>query len=683
MGLMNSNQLSTTSKPLLGFHRHFSGLTSLIVVSVTCFSQFTPGSLQAQNLSDLDQTITCDVLVIGGGLSGVGASYEALLRGKAVCLTEITDWVGGQISSQGTSALDETVNQRKLRFFPRGYLQFRDEILRRTGRSRPGDCWVSEVCFSPQMGHQILLDMLSSAEKQGKGTLHWLPNTVIKNLEISESPNSSGKIVQSALAIQHSPQPNASHINTLPLSQTIEDSYGIEDSKNFKKRLIQLQPTQNWMVIEATETGEILALADVPYQVGVDGQSYQNPSASSDSDYPYCTQAITYTFAMEATQEAQIHERPPFFSQFEPFYSFDQDRYAEAPNLVFSYRRIFSAVEGVDFRSVNPGDISMQNWGGGNDYGPGNESDNLILTRSQLLSSGQLRPGEWRGGLRPSSLEQAERLALGYFYWWAQGTTDSKLANANKQPLPNVKLLQGLQSPMGTSHGLSKYPYIRESRRLIGRPDYAYPNGFQINEIDVSRQDYRSDYYQQNLSSDRYRALITATAGLKTLDVITGQTALAEVQLRARSRLFPDSVGIGHYPIDFHPCMLESPPEKPGNIERPIERQGAARTYPYQIPLRAMIPQEIDNLIVTGKSIATSHISSATYRVHSFEWSAGAAAGTTATFALENELYPYQLIENMPRNNDALRALQKQLNQNQNPTAFPGMSIFNESWQDW
>lgn len=53
-----------------------------------------------------DKTEECDMLVVGGGLSGSAAAYEGLLAGKTVCLTEITDWVGGQISAQGTSALD-------------------------------------------------------------------------------------------------------------------------------------------------------------------------------------------------------------------------------------------------------------------------------------------------------------------------------------------------------------------------------------------------------------------------------------------------------------------------------------------------------------------------------------------------------------------------------------------------
>lgn len=654
------------------------------------------------------QSLHCEVLVIGGGLSGVAASYELLLDGKVVCLTELTDWLGGQVSSQGTSALDETVGQRTTRSFPRGYLAFRDRLTQMTGRSRLGDCWVSEVCFSPQLGHQVLLTMLKEAEKQGKGTLHWLPNTVIKRLETrkhndaadndaaengadengadeNHAENNQPEIITQALAIQHQAHPEAEPLNTAPLSATLADSYSPQDSAQFTKRLISLEPLQNqeWIVIEATETGEILALANVPYRVGIDGQSYHNPSASSKSDYPYCTQALTYTFTMEATAEPQIHQRPAFYADYESFYSFDQKRYADTPNLVFSYRRIFSQIPGTDFETVNPGDISMQNWGGGNDYGPGNDTDNILLTQQQLAQRGQLAAHGWQGGLRIESLQKAEEHALGYFYWWATGNTDSKITPAQKSPLPQVKLLTGLSSPMGTVHGLSKFPYIRESRRLIGRSGFAYPNGFQVHEVDVSRQDYTDDYYKNNLSSQNYNALIKSLSRLQGIEVVTDKNAPNSANLRQRSRLFPDSVGIGHYPIDFHPCMLHSPPEQAGNIERPGERQGATRTYPYQIPLRAMIPQRIDNLLVTGKSIATSHISAATYRTQGFEWSAGAAAGTTAAFSLENGLRPYQLVENIPSYNPQLSQLQRRLNQNNNPTQFEGMSIFNENWSGW
>jgi hypothetical protein len=632
----------------------------------------------------LQQSVTCDIAIVGGGLAGVAAAYEALLAGKTVCMTELSDWVGGQISTQGTSALDETVAQRTQQFFPRGYRVLRDTLLQKINRPRPGDCWVSYVCFLPQQGHDVLSDMLQTAAKQGKGTLHFWPHTVIKSLKTSPTGTGNQNITR-LQGIQHRPAPGTAPLNTDRLSQIWNDIYTETDSARLQKTHVDFTPPPDrpWMVIEATETGELLAIADVPYRVGVDPRSHRNPSSSAPEGYPYCTQAFTYTFAMEATAQPQTTSAPPFYQQYEPFYSYDQLRYGKNPKLVFTYRRIWSTKSGAKDTEVNPGDISMQNWGGGNDYTPGTPRDNFIYTRQQLQETGQLSPGNWNGGLRVSSLKGGEELALGYFYWLTNGTTDSKLGAGIKQPWLNLRYLQGLESPMGTAHGLSKFPYIRESRRMIGRPGYAYPRGFGIDEVDVSRTNYREPYYAENLSGTAYRDLFTIMAGLKTLDVITDKLPIDQVKLRARARIFPDSVGIGHYPIDFHPCYTDHPPEKPGNQERPGERQGAERTYPYQIPLRAMVPQRIDNLLVAGKAIATSHISSATYRVHSFEWSSGAAAGMTAVFALEQGIAPFQLVESVPRTNVQLEALQRRLEANGNPITFPGTSIFNEDWKGW
>ncbi|MGH2967662.1 MAG: FAD-dependent oxidoreductase, partial [Solirubrobacteraceae bacterium] len=40
------------------------------------------------------------VLVVGGGLGGVAAALAAAERGASVVLSEETDWVGGQLTSQ-------------------------------------------------------------------------------------------------------------------------------------------------------------------------------------------------------------------------------------------------------------------------------------------------------------------------------------------------------------------------------------------------------------------------------------------------------------------------------------------------------------------------------------------------------------------------------------------------------
>lgn len=666
---------------------------SLTLVS-TLFSSFIPDAIAAPPRTP-DQTVECEILVVGGGLSGVATAYEGLLAGRTVCLTEITDWVGGQISAQGTSALDERPTQRTKLIYSRGYLDLRKRIERKYGELNPGDCWVSDSCFLPRDGHKILFDQLKDAAKKGKGQLKWFPSTVVKELE--RTPK-TGRIIQSAIAIQHQPVKGAPPLNTFPLSRTIEDAYQYKNSSRFEKTILRFVPLRrqevkgnapNWYVVDATETGELIALADVPYRLGIDAISYLEPSSSSATNVPYCTQGFTYTFAMEATKEPHTFTLPPYYQEHSGYYSYELSRLASFP-LVFTYRRIWSPKEGksakfggVDFSEPTPGDISMQNWTWGNDYRPGTAADNLVYTRNQLQATKQLQPGGWMGGLRVASLREAEEHAKGYFYWLVAGTTDSQLGEGVKTPQPNNRYLAGLDSPMGTAHGLSKYPYMREGRRLIGRPSWGQPEGFTLWEIDISRRDYNDEYYRQALSPDIYRRLKAALAGLEATAVIAGTQSPQETMRRSRSTIFPDSVGIGHYAIDFHPCMVLSSPERPGNSERPGERRGAGQAYPFQIPLRAMIPQKIDNMLVAGKSIATSHIAAAAYRVHSFEWSSGAAAGTTAAFALEKAIAPYQLVDQLPLREPQLEALKRRLEQNGNPTAFPDTSIFNENWDEW
>jgi FAD dependent oxidoreductase len=650
------------------------------------------------------QQVSCDLLVAGGGLSGTAAAYEALLVGKTVCMTEITDWVGGQISAQGVSALDERPTQRKLGIFPRGYKQFRQGIKDYYGRQNPGDCWVSESCFLPLDGHKILTKMLQDAASQGRGQLKWYPNTVIKDLEIAKK--GSGQQIVTAIAIQHSPQPGSAPLNTEPLSQTITDAYSYQDSRRFKKQAIRFVPTPNttgkprpadWYVVEATETGELVGLADLPHNLGIDPRNYEEPSSGSEKGDTYCTQGFTYPFAMQTTADPQPQTEPSFYKKYEPYYSYELKRLADF-GLVHSYRRIWSEGKGqkskfggIGYNAPAPGDISMQNWTWGNDYRPGSETDNLVLDRAQLQASGQLRPGGWQGGLRSETLQKGEEISIGFYHWLVAGTTDSRAPldpndpnGWRKTPNPNHKYLKGYDSPMGTAHGLSKYPYIREGRRIIGRPSFGYANGFKITEIDISRNNLWQPQRLGKLSEREQRLLGAALSdGTDGIDRIMEQDIQTIITQKNRATVYADSVGIGHYAIDFHPCMQNSPAEAPNNQEREGGRSGEGQAYPFQVPLRSMIPQKIDNLLVAGKSIATSHVAAAAYRVHAFEWSVGAAAATTIAYSLEKGVMPFQLVEKLPQKSPQLQELRKRLELQDNPTMFPGTSTVRSNWQDW
>jgi hypothetical protein len=539
--------------------------------------------------------------------------------------------------------------------------------------------------------------MLNEAAQKGNGKLKWFPNTVIKKLEMS----SDRQLIEGAIAIQHRPAPNSAVLNTETLSAIIEDAYRYENSSRLHKQVIKFVPVtktqiktqaNNWFVIDSTETGEIIALADVPYRLGIDPRSPLNPSSPVTVNDAYCTQGFTYTFAMEQTAEPQPQTKPTFYDRYLPYYGSDPKPNLANFDTIFTYRRIWSAItEGSNPIKKNAfgvlpmkaGDISMQNWVWGNDYRPGTAKDNLIYTREQLQRSGQLEPHGWLGGLRTETLKSGEEIALGFYYWLVADTTDSQQKTNWKKPFPNHRLLTGLDSPMGTMHGLSKYPYIRESRRIIGRPSYGYPDGFSMAEIDVSRVDFSTEFYRNNLSESQYRSLWKAIAGLEATSAIRNNTAPQNIPRRTRSTIYPDAIGIAQYYLDFHPCLSEYPVEKAGNTEREGVRNGHGAAFPGQIPLRSLIPQRVDNLIVSGKNIAFSYIVAAGYRVHSYEWSVGAAAGTTAAFALAEGILPYQLVVGLPRTNPLLAQLQQKLVQNQNAIAFPDTSIFNLNWEDW
>jgi hypothetical protein len=642
--------------------------------------------------STVDETVDCEVLIVGGGVAGTATAYESLLSGRTVCLTEITDWVGGQLSSQGTTALDEARRQRQLLFYSAGYQELRKRVERQYGRLNPGDCWVSVSCFLPDGAQAILTDMLQDAARKGRGKLKWFPSTVIKEVVLS----ADGRQIDSAIAIQHSPAPGTPPLNSEPLSAYFEDAYRYQDSARFTKKIIRFGPQAtestgpaDWYVVEATETGELIALAGVPYRLGLDPRSYLEPSSPVTTQDPYCTQGFTYTFAMERTAEPQPQTMPSYYPQYEPYFSYEKQRdNADYFDYVFTYRRLWAPKPRPDQKQfgvsrVKPGDISMQNWTWGNDYRPGTAADNLIYSADQLAATGQLEPGGWLGGLRVDALRRGEENAFSYYYWLVAGTTDSQLGDGVKQPHPENRFLSGFEAPMGTAHGLSKYPYMREGRRIIGRPSYAYPDGFAIHETDISWVDYTGEYYRTQLPPNLYLTLRQSLAGLDTTAAIEARTPAGEIPIRTRAAIFPDSVGIAQYAIDFHPCMALSPPEAPGNTERAGVRRAHGQAYPGQIPLRAMIPQQIDNLLVASKSIATSTIAAAAYRVHSFEWSVGAAAGTTVDFVLTEGVLPYELVDNLPREEPLLLQLQQRLNASGNPTAFPNTSIFNLDWQDW
>jgi FAD-dependent oxidoreductase family protein len=135
---------------------------------------------------------------------------------------------------------------------------------------------------------------------------------------------------------------------------------------------------------------------------------------------------------------------------------------------------------------------------------------------------------------------------------------------------------------LGSADGLALAPYIRESRRILAR--------YTVTEQDVS----------------------------------------LAVRGAAGAVRYPDTVGIGMYRIDLHPTTAGD-----GYLD--------VASCPFQIPLGALLPQRLENLLPAGKNIGTTHITNGCYRLHPVEWNIGEAAGTLAAHCLDNGLTPAQV----------------------------------------
>jgi len=143
---------------------------------------------------------------------------------------------------------------------------------------------------------------------------------------------------------------------------------------------------------------------------------------------------------------------------------------------------------------------------------------------------------------------------------------------------------------VGTADGLAKYPYIRESRRIQAE--------FTVLEQHVSTE---------------YRA--------KEMKV---------PEQEARASAFPDTVGIGSYRIDLHPSTG-------GDNYLDIS------SLPFQIPLGALLPVRMENLLPACKNLGVTHITNGCYRLHPVEWNIGESVGLLAAYCIAQKLRPREV----------------------------------------
>ncbi len=518
--------------------------------------------------------LKADVIIAGGSTAALAAAFAAAEEGAQTILIEPTNWVGGQLTSSGVPAVDEAwhritnvdgeilLDVAKIARDSRNTTQSLRSILDSIGN--PGRGWVSRYCFEPK---QLLDEFLIPWEKRLSDRLTIYRDTVLKQVHRNRDT------LLEIDVIRRMPKESCRFggYDRLP-SADLKDWYSPRPSDRFHKSLYRIQANPNGVFMDATEWGEMLALANVEYLQGVDVAG--KPVARGDR----FGQATVYSFVQRmGTADVADADRPDIIKVPNPHvdavgWGKYQDR-EDAWAKVWTYRRL---------RSTQPqpseGDLCLQNWGfsakqgaGGNDYPFGY----LFLSKAETVASLK----DWCGGVDLATMAAAEQRAYAWHHWFRSQTP--KALDAKSIVLVN--------SVLDTGHGLSKLPYVRDTRRSIG--------------------------------IDRF---------LLTIDDLVGMPS------DRTGNPFADTIAIGAYPADVHPLVGF---DYPASIREHID------TRPFCIPFRALTHRELSNFLVAGKTMAQGFMANSATRVHPIEWSTGTAAGTLAAMMAREGYSASQILE--------------------------------------
>ena len=521
-------------------------------------------SLSGRLVKPKRKELKADLVIIGGGLGGCAAALSALSSGLRVIMTEETDWIGGQLTSQGVPP-DE---HRWIESFgcTRTYRKFRNAIrdyYRRhyplTDNARdlknlnPGSGSVSRLCHEPRVALACLESLLAPFEVNGQLTL----------------------LVQ-----------------TKPIAAELV-SDNIRSVEVFNMGTGHSLILNGSIFADATELGDLLPLANCEFVTGTEGKKQTGELHMPDRVSPGNQQAFTMCFAVDHVVGAEhVIDKP---KEYDFWSGYIPDLMPAWPGrlLDFSYTHPSSgASKQLGFNPKGPHKIGVIN----------------LWTYRRILAQSNFNPGS---GLRDISLINWPQ--NDYFLGNLVGVSDTERnRHIDRSKQLSLSLLYWLQTEapkddggegwaglrlrkdvMGTNDGLAKYPYVRESRRIRAMTT--------IVEQDCGKEN---------------RALV-----------------VGEKESQVQAKRYHDSVGIGHYQIDLHPST---------GGDNYID----FAALPFELPLGALIPQRVSNLIASCKNIGTTHITNGCYRLHPIEWNIGEVAGHLAATAIANSVQPKAIWEN-------------------------------------
>lgn len=361
--------------------------------------------------------------------------------------------------------------------------------------------------------------------------------------------------------------------------------------------------------IDGTELGDLLPLTKTEFVTGAEAQAATGEMHAPSSAQPTNSQSFTFCFAVDYLEgEDHTIDKPGAYGLWRDYVPKLSPAW---PGKLFSWTAAMPRTLKPNKMSFAPNAQSGAELGGINLWTYRRIADRRNFEAGQYRSDITLvnwpQNDFWIADLvtcpparREDLLRQARELSLSFLYWLQ---TDAPGPNGQA----GWKGLRLRRDVVGTEDGLAKYPYIRESHRIDAE--------FTVLEKHVGTE-------------------------MRTRELGTGSKEIT-------AERFSDSVGIGCYRIDLHPSAS-------GTNYIDIS------SLPFQIPLGALIPKRIDNLLPASKNIGTTHITNGCYRLHPVEWNIGEAAGALAAYSIRTKQPPRAVRNHQKTLKDFQQTLLKQ-----------------------
>lgn len=340
--------------------------------------------------------------------------------------------------------------------------------------------------------------------------------------------------------------------------------------------------------VDATELGDLLPLTGTAYNVGTESKGETGELHAPSLADPNNQQAFTTCFALEYLEGENFVQKPDSY-KFWSTYIPDITPAWSGRQLDLAYsdpRTLKPKTLGFDPRGKDLGD-RLNLWNYRKMINRCNFEDGFFKGDISLINWPQndYLLGNLVGVSNKEFVKHvnaSKELGKSLLYWLQ---TEAPREDG-KKGWPGLRLRPDI---MGTADGFAKYPYVRESRRIKAE--------FTITEQHVGKEN-------------------------RGMAAVNGEDS-------SKATFFDDSVGIGYYHIDLHPTM------KNNYIDFP--------SLPFQIPLGALLPIEMDNIFPANKNIGTTHISNGAYRLHPVEWSIGEAVGLLLLYAEHQRVRPREI----------------------------------------